>query len=105
MDLGVVLAAPGARSEMPGFALGEGAQHLDHHTVHAHTAPDTWSNLEFKTVLADQSRSTYTGRIRITPVAPRSAAFQGDRKVGVERAWPSDDPTHLFARQLLAVVT
>ncbi len=81
MDLGATLAGPGARSEMLGFALGEGAQHLDHHTVHEHVAPDTWSNLEFKAVLADQSRSTYTGRIRIVEGAPRSEAYQENRNL------------------------
>ena len=81
MDLGAILAGPGARSEMLGFALGEGAQHLDHHTIHEHTAPDTWSNLEFKAVLGDQARSTYTGRIRITQGAPRSEAYQENRNL------------------------
>lgn len=81
MDLGACLAGPGARSEMLGFALGEDAQHLDHHTVHEHTAPDTWSNLEFKAVLGDQSRSTYTGRIRIIEGAPRSEAYQENRNL------------------------
>jgi len=81
MDLGAILAGSGARSEMLGFALGEGAQHLDHHTIHEHTAPDTWSNLEFKAVLGDQSRSTYTGRIRIIKGAPRSEAYQENRNL------------------------
>jgi len=81
MDLGANLAGPGARSEMLGFALGEGTQHLDHHTVHEHTAPDTWSNLEFKAVLAGQARSTYTGKIRIIEGAPRSEAYQENRNL------------------------
>ncbi len=81
MDLGAVLAGPGARSEMLGFALAEGGQHLDHHTVHEHTAPDTWSNLEFKAVLAGQARSIYTGRIRIIEGAPRSEAYQENRNL------------------------
>ncbi len=81
LDLGATLEGEGARSEMVGVALGEGRQQLDHHTVHAHLAGRTWSNLDFKVALTGRARSAYTGLIRIEPGAPRSEAYQENRNL------------------------
>ncbi|HZN59563.1 MAG TPA: SufD family Fe-S cluster assembly protein, partial [Planctomycetota bacterium] len=64
-----------------GFLLGEGKQHFDHHTVHDHRAGKTRSNLDFKVVLKDRSRSAYTGLIRIEPGCPDSEAYQENRNL------------------------
>ena len=81
MDLGAVLAERGARSELVGFVLGEGDQHMDHHTVHHHTAPRTWSNIDFKVALTGRARSAYTGLIRIETSAPGTEAYQENRNL------------------------
>jgi Fe-S cluster assembly protein SufD len=81
LDLGAVLAGPGAQSELAGVALTEGKQHCDHHTEHRHLAPHTWSNLDFKVALSGRSRSVYTGLIRIETAAPHSEAYQENRNL------------------------
>jgi len=80
-DLGTLLEGQGAEVELTGFLFGKGRQHFDHHTVHDHRAPHTLSDLDFKVVLKDRSRSAYTGLIRIAPEAPSSEAYQENRNL------------------------
>jgi len=81
LDTGAVLVGRGARSELVGVVLGEGEQHFDHHTLHEHRAPETFSNLDFKVAVTGRSRSVYTGLIRIDERAPDSEAFQENRNL------------------------
>jgi len=80
-DFGSYLEGPGSSVELVGFLFGEGKQHFDHHTVHDHRSDHTYSNLDFKVVLKDRSRSAYTGLIRIEPHAPDSEAYQENRNL------------------------
>lgn len=80
-DLGTLLDGPGAEVELLGFLFAQGRQHFDHHTVHDHRSGSTQSNLDFKVVLKDRSRSAYTGLIRIAPGAPKSEAYQENRNL------------------------
>jgi Fe-S cluster assembly protein SufD len=81
LELGADLAGPGARSEMAGVVLGGERQFFDHHTSHRHLSGRTWSNIDFKTALADRARSSYTGLIRIEEDAASSEAFQENRNL------------------------
>lgn len=81
VDLGTRLEGERASSEILGFLLGEGGQHLDHHTVHHHVAPHTTSNIDFKVALTGRSRSVYTGIIRIDEEARTSEAYQENRNL------------------------
>lgn len=81
LDLGAILAGPGARSELVGVTLPRGRQRLDHHTLHRHTAGHTWSNIDFKAAVFDRARSAYTGLIRIEKNAPVSEAYQENRNL------------------------
>jgi Fe-S cluster assembly protein SufD len=81
LDSGVVLAGRGSRTRILGFLFGEKRQHFDHHTVLDHGADHTFSDLDFKTVLADRARSAYTGLIRIPRKAPYSEAYQENRNL------------------------
>jgi Fe-S cluster assembly protein SufD len=80
-DVGSILSGPGTNVELFGFLFGEGRQHFDHHTVHDHRADHSFSNLDFKVVLKDRSRSAYTGLIRIEPNCPESQAYQENRNL------------------------
>ncbi|MBI4603053.1 MAG: Fe-S cluster assembly protein SufD [Planctomycetes bacterium] len=80
-DFGSYLTGPGSNVELVGFLFGEGRQHFDHHTLHDHRAGKSWSNLDFRVVLKDRSRSTYTGLIRIEPGCPDSEAYQENRNL------------------------
>jgi len=81
LDVGAVLDGEGSRSEMVGVTLGEGRQHLDHHTRHEHRAGRTFSNLDFRAAVSGRARSTYTGLIRIDTGAPGSEAYQENRNL------------------------
>jgi Fe-S cluster assembly protein SufD len=81
LELTTELQGEGARSEMLGVALGGGAQRFDHHTRHRHVAGRTWSNIDFKAVADETSRSSYTGLIRIEETARDTEAFQENRNL------------------------
>ncbi len=80
-DFGSHLRGPGSNVELYGFLFAENRQHFDHHTVHAHESARSYSNLDFKVVLKDRSRSAYTGLIRIEPGCPDSEAYQENRNL------------------------
>lgn len=81
LDSGAVLEGDGSQSEMTGFLSAIGKQRFDNHTVHHHLGQHTRSNLDFKTVLKDRSRSAYTGLIRIEKEADYSEAYQENRNL------------------------
>lgn len=80
-DVEVELVGQGAESDMLGLIFGEADQQFDFHTLQGHLAPDTRSDLLFKSALDDRSHSTYTGVISIGHAAPRSEAYQANRNL------------------------
>lgn len=80
-DVEVELIGQGAESDMLGLVFGENEQQFDFHTLQGHRAPDTRSDLLFKSALDDRSHSTYTGVISIGKDAPRSQAYQANRNL------------------------
>jgi len=81
VDLGTVLAGRGSQSKMFGAAIGSDQQHHDHHTLHHHTVPDCYSDIDFKVVLQAKAVSAYTGLIRIDANADNCQAFQENRNL------------------------
>lgn len=80
-DTGALLEGSGSESEMTGFLSAIGRRSFDHHTLHHHLGRHTRSNLDYRTVLQDRSRSAYTGLIRIEPEASFSQAYQENRNL------------------------
>ena len=80
-DVEVELRGQGAESDMLGLIFGEGEQQFDFHTLQGHHAPDTRSDLLYKSALDDRSHSTFTGIISIGKDAPRSEAYQANRNL------------------------
>ncbi len=80
-NLGTVLAGRGANSRILGVLFGDGKQHFDHHTMHHHTAGDSYSNIDFKVVLKDKALSAYTGLIRIDENTLNCEAYQENRNL------------------------
>ena len=72
---------PGAETELLAAYFGSGTQVHDFRTLQDHHAPKTTSDLLFKGVLTDSSRSVYSGLIKIRPGASGSAAFQTNRNL------------------------
>lgn len=89
-DIEVELIGQGAESDMLGLVFGESDQQFDFHTLQGHRAPDTRSDLLFKSALDDRSHSTYTGVISIGKDAPRSEAYQANRNLLLSDAARAD---------------
>ena len=87
------LVGQGAHGDLMAIYFGEGDQTLDFRTYQDHVAPDTTSNLLYKGVVAGESRSIYTGLIRVRPDARGTNAFQTNRNLKLsDDAWAESVP-------------
>lgn len=68
-------------SRLYGFVFGHDQQHVDQHTLQDHQAPHTFSDLQFKAALQDESRMVYTGLIRIAKHAKQTNAYQANHNL------------------------
>jgi Fe-S cluster assembly protein SufD len=83
----------GGTGELDAVYFGEGTQTLDFRTFQDHIAPDCTSNLLFKGAVGGQSRSVYTGMIRVGKDARGTNAFQTNRNVKLsDGAWAESVP-------------
>ena len=73
--------------------FGKGEQTLDFRTFQKHEAPDTTSKLLFKGALDEDSRSIYSGLIKVLPEAILTKAQQTNRNIKLsENAWAESVP-------------
>ena len=72
----VHLDGRGARAEVNGVTFSTGRQNLSYYTQQAHNAPDTSSDLLYKTVLRDRSKVVWRGMIRVEEIAQRTDGYQ-----------------------------
>ncbi|MCU0309338.1 MAG: Fe-S cluster assembly protein SufD [Acidimicrobiales bacterium] len=87
------LVGRGATGNLHAVYFGEGDQTLDFRTFQDHGAPDTTSNLLFKGVVGDRSRSVYTGLIKVEKDARGTNAFQTNRNIKLSaEAWAESVP-------------
>ena len=87
------LVGRGAHGDLAAVYFGESEQTLDFRTYQDHVAPDTTSNLLYKGVVAGESRSVYTGLIRVRPDARGTNAFQTNRNLKLsDDAWAESVP-------------
>ncbi len=87
------LEGRGASGDLLAVWFGAGDQTLDLRTFQHHLAPDTTSDLLFKGVVDDRSRSIYTGLIRVGPEARGTRAFQTNRNIKLSGdAWAESVP-------------
>jgi Fe-S cluster assembly protein SufD len=56
-------------------------QETDQRTLQAHLAPDARSNLLFKNALMDDSRTIFSGMIRVAEDAQKTDAYQANRNL------------------------
>jgi Fe-S cluster assembly protein SufD len=87
------LVGAGATGDLVSLYFGNGDQTLDFRTFQDHAAPNTTSNLLFKGVVDDHSRSVYTGLIRVRKNARGTNAFQTNRNLKLsDDAWAESVP-------------
>ena len=89
-NLETVLRGPGARADLLGIFFEAGKQHFDFHTLQDHQAPNTFSDLLYKSALSGQSESIYTGLIRIAKQAQKSNAYQANRNLLLSQGAKAD---------------
>ena len=87
------IAGPGGSTRQVALYFAGGEQMHDFRTIQDHDAPHTTSDLLFKGAVQDQSRSVYTGLIKIRKHARGTAAFQTNRNLTLsEGAWAESVP-------------
>jgi len=87
------LAGQGSASELYALVLGDGQQNADFYTLQDHIAPDTRSDLLFKSALTGSSRSVYYGLTRVGLGARNADANQENRNLLLSRKARADsDP-------------
>lgn len=80
-NIEAALRGPGANVQMLGILWGHEKQHTDYHTVQDHIAPHTTSDLLYKSALSDESRSVFSGTIRVVKGAQGTDAYQANRNI------------------------
>ena len=87
------LIGQGASTRQVALYFADGQQTHDFRTTQEHIAPKTNSDLLFKGAVTDQSRSVYTGLIKIGPEARGTQAFQTNRNLTLSHgAWAESVP-------------
>jgi Fe-S cluster assembly protein SufD len=70
------LEGQGSSARVTGAYATGGRQHLDYDTLQEHAAPNTFSDLAFRGVLAGRSSTVWRGMIHVDPGAQKTDAFQ-----------------------------
>ena len=79
--LNVQLREPGSNATLFGLMLTDGRQHLDYQTSQDHSAPNTESDLLFKSVLLGRSRTIFRGVLWLHPEAQQTNAYQSSHNL------------------------
>jgi Fe-S cluster assembly protein SufD len=72
----VLLAEPGAHSQVNGVLFTEGKQQATCNSLQHHQAPDCRSDFLYKSALQDRSRTVWRGMIRVDEKAQRTNGYQ-----------------------------
>jgi len=80
---------------MNGLVLGTGRQHIDNHTQVNHAVPNCTSDEYYKTVLDDQSRSVFRGRIIVAEDAQQTNADQQNNNLLLSKTAEADTKPQL----------
>ena len=87
------LIGKGGSTRQVALYFADGTQTHDFRVTQEHIAPKTTSDLLFKGAVNDQSRSVYTGLIKIGPEARGTQAFQTNRNLTLsDGAWAESVP-------------
>ncbi len=76
-----ILKGEGSHAEMLSLSITDRDQEVDQRTLQTHLAPNAKSNLLFKNALADDSRTIFSGLIRVAEDAQKTDAYQSNRNL------------------------
>jgi len=75
------LTQPGARAKVAGLYIPSDSQQVEFETRQNHLSPNTTSDLLFKGVLLNESRSLFRGMIYVAPKAVKTDGYQANRNL------------------------
>jgi Fe-S cluster assembly protein SufD len=76
-----ILEGEASHVEMLSLSLTDHGQEIDQRTLQSHLAPGAKSNLLFKNALMDDSRTIFSGMIRVAEDAQKTDAYQSNRNL------------------------
>lgn len=94
-DTNCDLQGQGAHIEMNGLVLGKGRQHIDNHTEVNHAVPNCTSDEYYKTIMDDNSRSVFRGRIIVAQDAQHTNADQQNNNLLLSKQAEADTKPQL----------
>src|SRR4029079_2724948 len=94
-SIGSHLQGEDSLAEMLGISFADGDQFFDHHTWQLHESPYATSDLEFKTALKENSRTVYSGLIKVSEGAQKTDAYQQNRNLVLSREARADSIPNL----------
>lgn len=81
LDLGARLTGPGAHCTVNGLTMADGTQHADTTTLLDHAAPHCTSHELMKSIVDDEARTAFSGRIIVRPGAQKTDAKQSNNNL------------------------
>lgn len=81
VDIDVALNAEGVQCSLDGLYMGDGRQHIDHHTRIDHARPRGTSREFYKGVLGGAARAVFNGKVIVRAGAQQSDAQQTNRNL------------------------
>ena len=95
IDARAVLDGEGAECTMNGLVVGQGKQHVDHHTTLDHAKPHCNSWEYFNGIYDEQARGVFTGRIVVRPGAQKTDSKQTNNNLLLSDAARADSQPQL----------
>lgn len=77
----VRIVGAGANVRMYSLTVADHEQEFDQRTLQTHAAPNAFSDLLYKNALSDESRTIFSGMIKVDPVAQQTDAYQTNRNL------------------------
>ncbi|KAF0191160.1 MAG: Fe-S cluster assembly protein SufD [Gammaproteobacteria bacterium] len=84
-DIRVTLQAEGAECRLDGLYMGDGRQHVDHHTRVDHVKPHGKSTEYYKGVLNGNARGVFNGKVVVHEQAQKTDSSQTNRNLLLSR--------------------
>ncbi|MDX1547420.1 MAG: Fe-S cluster assembly protein SufD [Rhodothermales bacterium] len=73
--------AEGCEAHLYGLFLGDGAMHVDNHTLVDHAVPACFSNELYKGVLDDRATGVFNGKVFVRQDAQQTNAYQSNKSI------------------------
>jgi Fe-S cluster assembly protein SufD len=89
-NLTVLLDGPGSSCTLNGLSFTSGSQHVDNNTSIDHLQPRTTSRQNYKSILDDNSRAVFGGRVRVLEQATKADAVQTDKNLLLSKGAEAD---------------